>query len=282
MGRGALGSSARHFALAANAAGPNIHPTMSSAAPTSSGPEFYIRGANDAEARGPFSLEQLTSLAEAGQVTAETYFYDAKTEQWLAVSTSAEMKALLWPEKKKLTFKAKEIKALNVEREGDKPITVQEFLDAAEGKTHETKDKSDPAVTMMNAAVWGTRTAALICLIGAAALVLPGIDAVISFDPARIMAQPYVLLGIADGMLGILLLLGVISLYPVVRFRAVFGLGFLGFLFWGTGQNNALLAVAAGSVGLYFSTIFLSYIPLAVAAAAGLGGVIALALMAFF
>lgn len=255
---------------------------MSSGAPTSSGPEYYIRGANDADARGPFSAEQLTSLAEAGQITPETYFYDATTEQWLAISTSAEMKALLWPEKKKLTFKAKEIKSLNVEREGDKPITVQEFLDAAEGKTDETKDKSDPAVMMMACAVWGTRSAALICLISAAALVLPGIDAILSMDPARIIAQPYVLLGVADAMLGILLLLGVISLYPLVRFRAVFGLGFLGFLFWGTGQNNALFAVATGAIGLYFSTILLSYIPLALAAAVGLGGVIALAMMAFF
>lgn len=254
---------------------------MSSGASSPSGPEYYVRGANDAEARGPFSLEQLTSLAEAGQVTVETYFYDAAKEQWLAIGTSEEMKALLWPEKKKLTFKAKEIKSLNVEREGDKPITVQEFLDAAEGKTDETKDKKDPAVMMMNAAVWGTRIAALTCLISGAALVLPGIDALISMDPLKIVAQPYVLLGVADIMLGVLLLLGVISLYPLVRFRAVFGLGFLGFLFWTSGQHTALLAVSAGAAGLYFSTIFLSYIPLAIAAAAGLGGMIVLATMAF-
>lgn len=255
---------------------------MSSGAPTSSGPEFYVRGANDAEARGPFSLEQLTSLAEAGQVTAETYFYDATKEQWLAIGSSEEMKALLWPEKKKLTFKAKDIKSINVAREGDKPITVQEFLDAAEGKTDETKDKKNPEIMMMNAAVWGTRATALICLISGAALVLPGIDALLTMDPAKILAKPYLFLGVADVALGVLLLLGVISLYPLVRFRAVFGLGFLGFLFWSSGQHSATLAVAAGSAGLYFSTIFLSYIPLAVAAAAGLGGVIALASMSFF
>ena len=254
---------------------------MSSGAPTSSGPEFYIRGANDAEARGPFSLEQMVSLAEAGQVTPETYSYNAATEQWLAISTNADLKALLWPEKKKLTFKAHEAKAPRPGQENEKPITVQEFLDAAEGKTDETKDKKDPAMQMMNAAIWGSRATALMCLISGAALVLPGIDALTALDPAKILAQPYVLLGVADAGLGILLLLGVISLYPMVRFRAVFGLGFLGFLFWSSGQHTPLLAVVSGSAGLYFSTIFLSYLPLAIAVLAGLGGMIALATMAF-
>ncbi len=262
-------------------AGPNISGTMSSGASSPSGPEFYVRGANDTEARGPFSLEQLTSLAEAGQVTADTFYYEAAKEQWLTLGSSEELKVLLWPEKKKITFKAKEIKSLNVEREGDKPITVQDFLDAAEGKTDETKDKSDPEVIMMKAAIWGTRTAAFTCLISGVALVIPGIDAIISLDPVRILAQPYVLLGVGDVVLGVLLLLGVISLYPLVRFRAVFGLGFLGFLFWTSGQNTALAAVSAGAVGLYFSTICLSYVSLAIAAIFGLGGVIALATLSF-
>ena len=31
--------------------------------------EIYLRNATDTEARGPFNLEQVTSLADAGQVT---------------------------------------------------------------------------------------------------------------------------------------------------------------------------------------------------------------------
>ena len=38
--------------------------------------EIYIRNASDTEARGPFNLEQLTSLAENEQVTRETVFYN--------------------------------------------------------------------------------------------------------------------------------------------------------------------------------------------------------------
>ncbi len=248
--------------------------------------EIYVRGANDTEARGPFTLEQLISLAESNDpakgVTAETYFYDAATEQWLTIGSSPEMKAALWPEKKKLGFKQKEFKALNEEQaEGTKAISVEDFLAAAEGQTEDTKGKKDRNIMMMSAAIWGTRSAAVISLLSAVALILPGIDAVIAMDFAKILEKPFVLLGVVDGFIGLLLLLGVIALYPFVRFRAVFGLGFLGFLFMTQGQLTPMLAVAAGSAGLYFCTIFLSYIPLAVAALLGLGGMAMLATMSY-
>jgi hypothetical protein len=256
---------------------------MSSGASTPSGPEYYVRSINDTEARGPFSQEQLASLAEAGQVTLETYYYDATAEQWLTIGSNEALKAVLWPEKRKLGFKQKEFKAVNQETtDSTPPITVQDFLAAAEGKTEDTKGKKDQSVSMMQAAIWGTRTAAAIMIISAAALVLPGIDAITALDVAKMMEKPLIILGALDLFLGLLLFLGVISIYPFIRFRAVFGLGFLGFLFWVDGNTTAILALFAGSVGLYFSTIFLSYIPLAVAALAGIGGMAALASMSLF
>lgn len=244
--------------------------------------EIYVRGATDTDARGPFTMEQLISLVEAGQVTTETYFYDSVTEQWLLISSSPELRALLWPEKRKMGFKQKEFNVVSDEKTaGQAPITVQQFLAAAEGKTEDTKDKRDKSVMMMNASIWGTRSAAAICLISAAALILPNIDALMAMDVAKILGAPMVFLGIVDLVVGVLLLLGVISLYPFLRFRAVFGLGFMGFLFLTQGQLTPLIAVAAGSVGLYFCTIFLSYIPLAVTALLGIGGMVALATLSY-
>ena len=244
--------------------------------------EIYVRGTNDTEARGPFTMEQLVSLVEAGQVTAETYFYDATTEQWILLSNSAEMKAALWPEKKKMGFKQKEFTVVNEERsDSSAPITVQQFLAAAEGKTEETKGKKDKNLIMMSAAIWGTRSASLICVLSAVAMILPGIDALVSMDLAKIMDKPFLVLGLIDATIGLLLFLGVITIYPFVRFRAAFGLGFLGFLFMTEGQVTPVIAVAAGSTGLYFCTIFLSYIPLAVAALVGLGGMAMLATLAY-
>ena len=256
---------------------------MSSGASPSSGPEYYVRGINDAEARGPFNTDQLASLAEAGQITPETYFYDATTEQWLTLGSNEELKAIIWPQKKRLGFKEKEFKPINQETtDSAPPITVQQFLDAAEGKTDDTKGKKDKSLEMMRAAMWGTRGAAIILLLSAVALMLPGLDALIALDVEKLLTKPLILLGAVDLVLGILLLLGVISLYPFVRFRAVFGLGFLGFILWTQGNPSGVVALLAGSVGLYFSTIFLSYIPLAVALVAGIGGMAALAGMSLF
>ena len=244
--------------------------------------EIYIRGTEDKEARGPFAMEQLLSLVEAGQVTAETYFYDATTEQWLLLSSNPEMKAALWPEKKKMGFKQKEFTVVNEDQsDSAAPITVQQFLAAAEGKTEETKGKKDKTLTMMSAAIWGTRSAAVISILSAAALILPSIDALTSLDLAKMADKPYLWLGLVDAVIALLLFLGVLTIYPFVRFRAVFGLGFLGFLFLTQGQLTPLIAVAAGSAGLYFCTIFLSYIPLVVAALLGLGGMAMLATLSY-
>lgn len=248
--------------------------------------EIYVRGTNDTEARGPFTVEQLVSLsqvsADQGGVSPETYYYDQATEQWLLLGSSPEMKALLWPEKKKIGFKQKEFVATGDGKADTGPaITVQQFLAAAEGKTEDTKGKKDKNLIMMDVAVWGTRSAAAISLVSAAALILPGIDALIAMDFAKLVDKPYVVLGVVDAVIGLLLLLGVISLYPFVRFRAVFGLGFLGFLFMTQSQLTPMIAVAAGCTGLYFSTIFLSYIPLAVAALLGLGGMAMLATLSY-
>ncbi|MEI6107827.1 MAG: hypothetical protein WCR49_12550 [Opitutae bacterium] len=259
---------------------------MSSGAPEPTGPEYFVRGINDTEARGPFTRDQLVSLAESGDaskgVTPDTYYYDNATEQWLAIGSNPELKAALWPEKKKMGFKQKEFKMINEETtDSAAPITVQDFLAAAEGKTDETKGKMNKSEMMMLAAVWGTRSAAIICLLSAVALILPGIDALLALDVAKLMDRPFVVLGLLDAFLGLMLLLGMISFYPFIRFRAAFGLGFLGFLFMTQGQLTPMLAVAAGSTGLYFCTIFLSYIPLAVAALLGLGGMVMLAMMSY-
>src|SRR5262249_32838969 len=95
--------------------------------------EIYIRNANETEARGPFSTQQVADLAEAGQVTAESLIYDAATEQWVALNTNSELMAVVFPEKKKLVLKAKEIKTLNKEDPNAKAITVDDMLAAAEG-----------------------------------------------------------------------------------------------------------------------------------------------------
>lgn len=235
--------------------------------------EFYIRNETDTEARGPFNLEQLSSLLDSGQVTPATLYYEATTEQWTAIDANAELKAALFPEKKKLTVRTREkLPTLNKEPEGAAPITVNDMLAAAEGRTADTKDKQDPAEAMARAAAIGRWAAIVTLLLAAASEILPAADILSAPTAANIVSHPLTILGALDLLIAIILGLGVVSVYPFVRFRAALGLGLLGFIFWTHGQPLALLALVAGSVGLYCCTIFVSLLPVVIVAALGLVG----------
>lgn len=234
--------------------------------------ELYIRNATETEARGPFNVQQVADLAEAGQVTPETLVYDANAEQWVAFKDQPELLAAIFPEKKKLSLKAKEIKTLNKTDEAAKPITVNDMLDAAEGRTDDTKGKSDPALDMARAARIGMIGAIVTLVLAAAGEILPGTEALMSMQGAKLLQKPLVLLGALDLGLAVLLGLGMVTIYPFIRFRAALGLGLMGFMFYAQGASLSLALVSAGCVGLYLCTVFVSLVPVILAAAAGVGG----------
>lgn len=235
--------------------------------------EFYIRNESDTEARGPFTTEQLTSLIDSGQLSPATLYYDANTEQWTPIDSNPDLKATLFPEKKKLTVRPKQtLETLNREVEGAAPITVGDMLAAAEGRTADTKDRKDPAEAMGRAAAIGRWAAIVALVVAAGGELIPSADALVSMDVSRILAAPLVFLGVIDLLLAVLLGLGVVTIYPFVRFRAALGLGFLGFIFWTHGQTLPFLALVAGSAGLYVSTIVVSLLPALIAAIAAVGG----------
>jgi hypothetical protein len=146
------------------------------------------------------------------------------------------------------------------------------MLAAAEGRTEDTKDKSAGMVMADRCAKVGLWGCIFMLIIAAAAEILPSIEVLTKFTPAGLLHAPLVILGVLDVFLAVMLLLGVVSLYPFIRFRAMLGLGFLGFVFWTRGENTPLLAALAGSVGLYMCTVFMSYVPITIGLALGLGG----------
>ena len=236
--------------------------------------EFYIRGPNDTEARGPFTVEQLITLGETGGIDTETLFYDSATEQWAVIGSSEELRGLIFPERKKLTFKPKEqVATLNVPQSDQRPVTVEQFLAAAEGRTEDTKERRAYLVAQDRSAQIGLYSCALIFLISATAFILPQIDVVMSLDYLKAIRHPLIFLGLVALLCAILLGLGWAAIYPFVRFRAAFGFGFLGLVFWLQDQPLLALAAAAGSLGMYFCTVFLSYLPITIAALLGLGGI---------
>jgi hypothetical protein len=234
--------------------------------------EIYIRNATETEARGPFTAQQVSDLAEAGQVTAETLVYDANAEQWVTLSTNPELMAVVFPEKKRLALKAKEISSLNKSGDESRPITVTDMLAAAEGRTDETRSKSDPEVAMARAARIGLYGALISLVAAAAAEILPHTDTLLAMTPAKVLNHPLVILGVIDLILAVLLALGMVTLYPFVRFRAALGLGLAGFIFYAQGDSIPFLAVVVGSVGLYLCTLVVSLLPAIFAFVAAVGG----------
>jgi hypothetical protein len=234
--------------------------------------EIYIRNATETEARGPFTAQQVADLADAGQVTAESLIYDALTEQWVALSTNPQLMAVVFPEKKKLSLKNKDIKSLNVPVEDARPITVDDMLAAAEGRTEDTRGKSNPEIAMARAARIGMFGALISLVAAAAAEVLPHTDTLVAMTPAKLLAHPFVALGVIDVVLAVLLALGMVSLYPFFRFRAALGLGLMGFIFYAQGDSTPLLAVTVGSIGLYLCTVVVSFLPAVIAFVAAVGG----------
>lgn len=243
--------------------------------------EFYVRSASETEARGPFTQEHLISLAENGQVTKETLFYDAATEQWVRIGDNAELSSQIFPEKQVLKLRTKDnIKPLNVRKDDEAPISVEDMLAAAEGRTADTKDKLDPAIARERAAAIGLYSAIGLLLISAVSLILPSIDVVIKLDPAEIIRHPLAILGAFHAVLALLLILQVTQIYPIVRFAAALGLGFTGFLLMLDGQTMPLAALVAGYVGLYFCTVFINFLGIGIAAGLGFAGMLGYAFYA--
>jgi len=245
--------------------------------------EFYIRNADETDSRGPFSLEQMSSLAETGQVTPATLFYEPQNEQWVAIQDDPEVKALLFPEKKRLVMKKDaQVPTLNKQSDTSAPIDVTDMLAAAEGRTQDTADKSEHLVMADRCAKFGLYGCTVMLILAAAAEILPSIEVLTAFSPEKLLGAPLLILGVLDVFLAILLLLGVVASYPLIRFRAMLGLGLMGFLFYCQGQTVELTAAICGSIGLYLCTAFLSYAPIFLGLLLGVGGMAGLAFLLIF
>ena len=234
--------------------------------------EYYIREASENEARGPFNMEQLVSLAETGQVTVDTLWYDPAIEDWAVIGTNDDLKGMLFPEKRKLRMKVKEIIPQSKKEDNLAPITVEDMLAGAEGRTAETKDKVDPSIMQGHAARIGMWSAVACLVLAAAGEILPGADAVAAVDVSKILAQPLLFLGALDLFSAVMLGLGVLQFYPFVRFRAALGLGLFGFIFFAQGSPAPMLAEAGAAVGLYFATVWVDMLPVVVVSAVGVLG----------
>ncbi len=236
-------------------------------------PEYYIRQKDAQESRGPFTVDQLTSLAEAGQVEDDTLIYDVEKETWNEVSELPDLKAQLFPEKRKLNLKPKEnVARLNIEDENAEPITVDEMLAQAEGRTKDTKHQRNLDELRVVYAYIGMHVAAVIFLLSGIALVAQDADILFGLEFGAMLVNPLVLIGVVDLGLATVLFLRTTAVYPFIRFRAALGVGFFAVVYLSYGEPILLTAAVAGSIGLFFCTITVALLPLAAFCILGLGG----------
>ncbi len=261
--------------------------------------EYYIRQPDTETARGPFDREKLASLAEAGQVNDETLYYDEAQEAWVRVLDNDDLRRALFPEKKKLVLRSKTSEELNLlnrlDESQSQDITVEQFLAAAEGETSETRHFKKAELAREKAAALSTPLIGMMITFVALSLIFPSWDIIQELIDAEnkdymiLVGKPLLLVGLFDLFMAICVFLGATEIYPVIRLRAMMGLGFFGFTYWSyyqiSGELNDLYAAyacIAGGIGMFGATLTLNLFLLSLFALAGLAGAGGFAWFTFF
>lgn len=243
--------------------------------------EYYIRNADSDESRGPFTVEQLSSLAETGNITLESLVYDPATESWEVLEHHEGLRPQVFPERKRLTFREKpDFESINSGEHELAPITVDSLLAAAEGVTEETRHKKKGTVWKEKAAIWAMYISAISFVLSAIGSFWIRREVLSAFDMMAIATSPLIVLGIVDLCLALILFLQSAAVYPFVRFRAVAGAGFCLFFFWAVGYPLIGVAAAVGCAGIYALTIVLKMAPFIICGLLALLGMAAYAVLA--
>jgi hypothetical protein len=243
--------------------------------------EFYIRQREGGETRGPFNEEQMSSLADAGKITPETQVTDGSKSQWSVVGQNSALKALLFPEQKKLGLKKGAAAQQNIQilnkSDADAPgITVEQMLAAAEGRTVGTMHLKDAQKEIDRASRLSLPMLGLMMLLSGLANCLPRYAVLIAlatkYDVGALIREPFAVIGLIDLLFAVVLFLNVAVIFPLVRLRAMLGLGYFLIYYWSIGDMGGEIASICAGLGLFICTITLSLWRMIVSALVGVGG----------
>lgn len=244
--------------------------------------EYYIRQPDEDEARGPYSVPKIADLLETGRANRETLYYDEAQDDWVALIDNPGLRDVLFPDKRILHLKSKDL-TNSLEQEDDRApsVTVDEMLAAAEGMTEDTKHLKSKGLSMEKAASLSLPALGIIMALSAVANLYPGIDLLRDVIADRefglILQNPLLALGIIDAFLALCCFLSVTDVFPILRFRAMAGLGYFAYIFWAWGEYPEMAAVAAGSLAVYTATLTLNFALMVICVIVGIAGMGALA-----
>ena len=223
-------------------------------------PAYYIRTPEQDESRGPFDIAKLATLAEAGQITENTLYYDEEKEEWIPIALSEELKAAVFPQRETLSLKIGEEEAdTSEESQEEGGINVEDMLKAAEADTEETRHLKRSQKSFERAVALASMTLGLMMLFSAVSFIVPHLaiiqGAISEQLYPNMLNYPFLLVGAFDLLMALLLLLSVTDVYPIIRGRAMLGLGFGAYVAWAIGDPLLLGLFAAGGVGVFMATI---------------------------
>ncbi|HKK18233.1 MAG TPA: GYF domain-containing protein [Opitutales bacterium] len=248
-------------------------------------PEYYIRTPEQDESRGPFNDSKLRTLAEAGQVTENTLYYDEEKEEWIPIALNEALKAQVFPKAESLKLRLGHDDTDSEKYPDDETgINVENMLKAAEADTDETRHLKRSQKSFERAVALASMTLGLMMILSAISFVIPHLDAIqgaVNEDAyTDLLNYPFLLVGIFDLVMAVLLLLSVTEIYPLLRGRAMLGLGFGVYVGWALGDPLLMLAFGLGGAGVFLATIAQGLSTMLLAIVIGIGGNAALAYLA--
>ena len=251
--------------------------------------EYFIRNEGDDDNRGPYDMDQLATLAEAGKVSLDTLFFiedprgespenaeelsDELPGEWKALKDVPALKSKLFPEVEMVKLKLAQPKVQevpvipetkknskknpktleNVEKDPKAPIgvSVNEVLDSAEGKTDETRHLKRKEKEKNKAAALSLPCLGIAFLLSAFAIGWTHYEFLMGVFNERtwgqLLKRPISFVFAVDLVLGLGMLLSASEIFPIVRLRAMLGMGFFAYFFWSTqGYGYAWASVAFG------------------------------------
>lgn len=250
--------------------------------------EYYIRSPDAETARGPYDVEKLVTLAEAGQVSQETLYYDDDLQAWVAIGANAELRDKVFPARKSLQLRKRESGGeSDRDEDEDRPeVSVSEMLAAAEGTTEETRYVKERELWAQRTAAFSAPALGVLLLASAATFIYPswqtveGLWAGEADIAALVLQQPHILLGAFDLVVGVLILLAATEVYPLIRFRAMLGGGYLSVLYLADfvhGDVNGLYLAASSAlfgIGVFIGTLTLNFRLMIFSIAAAAAGIV--------
>ncbi len=243
-------------------------------------PEVYIRTPDRDESRGPFNESKLASLAEAGQITENTLYYDEDKEEWLPIGLNPELRSIAFPDRQKLSLKLAEAGRKKDDEASEKgsrdEISVEKMLADAGGTTMETKHRQQANRSASRAASMSVPANGLMMLLSAVFLLVPHLEvarlAVEDGAYTRVLHYPFLVVALFDLLMGVLVFLTVTEVYPLLRVRAMLTAGFGIYVAWALNDPTLITTFAGAGLGLFIATITRRFFVMVLASALGLAG----------